>query len=348
MHSQAMAPFRIDPALLNSANPWATTEEDLRALITCPFTGAITIRTSLLEGFPHDDTVHQYCFFKTDTVEIYQSEGNSSKDHVKSTSENVSSLNSLGYSPVSLPAYVSMIQTLQADIRVECPQQLSKPIIFSVTGSVPEVAQCYASLYLESRKNPDVTWMMEVNLSCPNIDGKPPPAYSQPDLTSYLRMLAEIRPRSNPLHVGIKTPPYTYQGQFDNLMSALSATVENQGVCPVSFITATNTLGTCLVMDASSACPAISSANASGIGGLAGAALHPLALGNVRTIRRMLDEYPGLRHIQIIGVGGVSDGAGYKRMRNVGASAVAVGTALGMYGVGVFEKISGEAKDFTN
>lgn len=77
----------------------------------------------------------------------------------------------------------------------------------------------------------------------------------------------------------------------------------------------------------------------SGIGGLAGAALHPLALGNVRIIRSMLDEYAQLKRISVIGVGGVFDRGGYRRMLAVGADAVAVGTGLGNEGIGVFPKI---------
>jgi dihydroorotate dehydrogenase (fumarate) len=53
----------------------------------------------------------------------------------------------------------------------------------------------------------------------------------------------------------------------------------------------------------------------------------------------MLDQVPELGHIQIIGVGGVRDGEGYRRMRTVGAYAVAVGTGLGKQGPGVFERI---------
>jgi len=77
----------------------------------------------------------------------------------------------------------------------------------------------------------------------------------------------------------------------------------------------------------------------SGIGGLAGAALHPLALGNVRIVRSMLDEYEQLKPISVIGVGGVFDRGGYRRMLAVGADAVAVGTGLGNEGIGVFPKI---------
>ncbi len=77
----------------------------------------------------------------------------------------------------------------------------------------------------------------------------------------------------------------------------------------------------------------------SGIGGLAGAALHPLALGNVRIVRSMLDEYEQLKLISVIGVGGVFDRGSYRRMLAVGADAVAVGTGLGNEGIGVFPKI---------
>lgn len=78
---------------------------------------------------------------------------------------------------------------------------------------------------------------------------------------------------------------------------------------------------------------------------MAGDALHPLALGNVRTIRGMLDMHEPLRGISIIGAGGVSDGAGFRRMRAVGAEVVAVGTALGREGVNVFSRIVEEAEE---
>lgn len=56
-------PLNFTPPLLNSANPWATTKEDIQALYDCPSTGALTIRTSVLGGFRHDDRIHQYRIF---------------------------------------------------------------------------------------------------------------------------------------------------------------------------------------------------------------------------------------------------------------------------------------------
>jgi len=53
----------VEPPLINSSNPWATTAEDLQRLFDCEDTGAVTTRTSLLHGFEHDGNIHQYAFF---------------------------------------------------------------------------------------------------------------------------------------------------------------------------------------------------------------------------------------------------------------------------------------------
>jgi len=92
----------------------------------------------------------------------------------------------------------------------------------------------------------------------------------------------------------------------------------------------------------SSGDPALGSVNGTGIGGMAGDALHPLALGNVKTIRQLLDAsiHEEIRDIAIIGTGGVKDRASYERMKSVGAAAVGVGTALGREGISVFKKIT--------
>lgn len=58
----------VNPPLLNSASPWVTTFDDLKALYDSPFTGAVTVRTSLLKGFKHDNNVHQYAFFESGSV----------------------------------------------------------------------------------------------------------------------------------------------------------------------------------------------------------------------------------------------------------------------------------------
>lgn len=332
MARQSPPGLTINPPLLNSANPWATTLEDLTALYNCPHTGAVTTRTSLLQPFDHDPSRHQFTLFSAST---HQSE----QDRTKLSGSENASLNTLGYSPLSLKTYLGFIKDIAATSPVV---RSDKGFIVSVTGPPADVATCY-KLIAAAQTTVPFPLAMEINLSCPNIPGKPPPAYNSDALLEYLVALQtekadEQLPR---IPYGLKTPPYTQAGDYDGLLRALKAATPQNGVCPVSFITATNTLGSCLVLsDAEKGEPALPGA---GIGGLAGAPLHPLALGNVRSIRKRLDEddvQSSLGHIQIIGVGGVLDTSGYKRMKAVGAAFVGVGTGLGISGLGIFESIA--------
>lgn len=328
--------FKINPPLLNSACPWATTIEDIQDLYNCPYTGATTIRTSLLNGFGHDPTVHQYTFF---SPSVGFSTAVISKDGRGEAGRNESSsFNTLGYSPIILDRYLDLLASAAKGEMSHLHLRNDKPIILSVAGRPEAVAECYKRISDVQDLYPQINLMMEINLSCPNILDEPPPAYNAGSLVEYLTALALVR-GERPVLTGIKTPPYTYQVQYNELLSALEASVELPGGCPLSFISATNTVGSCLVMN-NNGTPALSSASGDGLGGMAGSALHPLALGNVATIRKMLDARESLKHIAIIGIGGVSDMAGYQRMKSVGAAAVAVASALGREGVAIFEKIS--------
>ncbi|KAK1025559.1 dihydroorotate dehydrogenase [Friedmanniomyces endolithicus] len=331
----------INPPLINSSNPWATTAEDLQHLFDCPHTGAVTTRTSLLQAFDHNPTIHQHTFFNPHSHSLKPS--NISDGEVPA--DYSASLNTLGYSPIRLNAYLAMIPKVTHNSTLPSDARASKPIILSVTGSADAVRDCYRQIH-KTQATVDNPLCMEINLSCPNIPGKPPPAYSGAELSEYLQLLAqeESLEGERRVAVGVKTPPFTYLEQFRTLIDALLDSCKP--TCPVDFITATNTLGSCLVLagdddgvGGGGAPPAINSATGEGIGGMAGSALHPLALGNVRMIRGMLDEYEELRGVDVIGVGGVGGKGGYERMRAVGAKVVGVGTALGREGVGVFGRI---------
>lgn len=355
-----MRGLTISPPLLNSSNPWCTSLAQLQELYDCPHTGAVTTRTSLLNGFPHDPSVHQFAFFNPRSL----SASETSKDKGGTTGQ-TGSLNTLGYSPIPIREYLNYTQTISDGLKNLNEGEHYKPFVISVTGSEEDVVECY-KLISAHQKRVRMVLAMEVNLSCPNIVGKPPPAYSSASLLSYLTALkTEIGKQLEPLQtshphevhvhvpIGIKTPPYTYHDQFQAMIDALleSAKVEpKHPPCPVSFITATNTLGSSLLLTpqvpaAGDPAPStfeatIKSANETGIGGLAGTPLHPLALGNVYTIKGMLFQHDVLSGIQIIGVGGVEDVHGFNRMRAVGAAAVGVGTALGRKGIDIFAEIA--------
>ncbi|KAF2762042.1 FMN-linked oxidoreductase [Pseudovirgaria hyperparasitica] len=337
--------MKIEPPLLNSANPWATTYEDLLALYRCPYTGAVTTRTAMLQGFAHDDAIHRYAFFNPVTQESHQ---NPEAENLPS--EQTASVNNLGYSPLRLSEYLSFIKQISEVAKSDSSLRRDKPFIVSVTGTASDVEVCLERI-ANTAQQVSMPLFMEVNLSCPNIPNKPPPAYSISALIPYLSAISKSN-ASVSIPIGLKLPPYTYAGQFDTLITALGS----MDPCSISFLTSTNTLGSSMLLCPKSEpskkdgsyVPVLSPTSdtqswdhslPSGLGGLAGSALHPLALGNVFSLQQFLRNHPTLNSIQIIGVGGVEDAEGYKRMRSVGASAVGIGTGLGRLGIGVFEKI---------
>ncbi|GJC79352.1 dihydroorotate dehydrogenase A (fumarate) [Colletotrichum liriopes] len=333
--------LKISPPLLNSANPWCTTLRDLERLHASPHTGALTTRTSLVGGFAHDDASHQYAFFNPSTAEPSPAPNASTQEAPPGIGAgDVASLNNLGYSPLPLETYLDFIRQLP-DRRIRGHRH-RKLIIVSVTGSPADIAACYRLIARFSRTTPHPL-AMEVNLSCPNIAAAAPPASDRAQLLAYLAAL----PRDPEIPVGLKTPPYTHLAHYAELIGALrqDATVVSptsilKVPSRISFITAVNTLGSCLLLEGAGDGGWDPRLPGSGLGGMAGTPLHPLALGNVKTIAELVAREPELLHIKVIGVGGVSDADGFRRMKSVGAYAVGVGTALGREGVEVFEKIA--------
>jgi dihydroorotate dehydrogenase (fumarate) len=347
----------ISPPLVNSANPWATTIEQLKELYLSPFTGAITTRTCTLNGFAHDDTIHQFAFFETASLDLVSNEnGRNPPSSSLYTIAGVASLNTLGYSPISLFDTLKSIELILENLSSEQLEK-RKPVIVSITGSIEELTKCIGIIETQQRIL-SIPLFVEINLSCPNIPNKPPPAFSKAGLLEYLDALHDflVEPVTGhgttylPLRFGIKTPPYSNPDNFTTLRDALLQSCKDgragSGALPISFITATNTLGCSLLPNPlAHDKPHLGSADGMGIGGLAGAALHPISLGNVRLLRTMLDSDDSLRQVEIIGVGGVSDGSGFQRMKAAGATVVGVGTALGARGVQIFAEVLGKREE---
>lgn len=213
---------------------------------------------------------------------------------------------------------------------------------------------------------------IELNTSCPNIQGLPPLAYNFPAILPLLRAMVNHYNSDQSLTLGIKLPPYFYAAQFEEVVHGLlefsHVSVGGDGGSGAArnafaFFTCTNTLGSSL-MFAEQTCPSAPSEGGSAyalptpLGGLAGEAIHALSLGNVYSFARLLgattteqQQQPevdkqspkaSLRHIRIIGVGGVTTAAAVDRMRRAGASVIGCATLLGREGVGAFKKLSGK------
>ncbi|KAH7101535.1 hypothetical protein BKA62DRAFT_179036 [Auriculariales sp. MPI-PUGE-AT-0066] len=323
-----MAPrVSFDPPLLNTSSAFSSTLEQLTALYHSPSTGAVTTRTALLnEGYKETPELHRHIFFQaplSDPLVAVPGED------AKLDATPVSAINTYGYSKYALSYYLSALELL-------VPKHASqkKPFIISVAGTPEEVAEAVARISrFTTEKHLQV--LVELNLSCPNISGTAPAGYSPESIHAYIEALPSDR---SVVPIGLKVPPFTYAEQMRDVVRALEA---RPGA--ISFLTATNTLGNVLYAPPGKSTYAQHSVSLAPYlyGAMSGAMIHPLALGNVFSLRNLLDESPLelVKEVAIIGAGGVTDHAGFTRMREVGASAVGVATVLGYRGVAALDNI---------
>lgn len=296
-----MKSLTFNPPLLNTPCPWCRDLDQLRDLYNTPHTGAVTTRTSMLDGFPDDPKVNQFVFFNPLTHQA------ATPNLAEAKEGQAASLNTIGFSPYTLDEYLSFIKTI-SDEQEE--RDYYKPFVVSVTGVPQEMAEAYKKI-TAFQSQVKMELVVEVNLSCPNIPGKVSPAYDKDELLLYLeafhQAIEDLKAEGNyrELAFGIKTPPFTYQEQYDVFIAALLEMVERHGKLPISFLVSTNTLGSSLLLDTDKLPdPVLASMTGTGIGGMAGAPIHPLSLGNVYTICQMISEYDALKDLQIIGASG--------------------------------------------
>jgi dihydroorotate dehydrogenase (fumarate) len=193
---------------------------------------------------------------------------------------------------------------------------------------------------------------VELNTSCPNIRGKPPPAYSFTTILPLLEVLTQAYRADNSLTIGLKLAPYVASFQFEEVVkyvASFSYDLENGiRVNPFAFFTCTNTVGNSLLFAHQTTSSLAAGDEVNGyalgpvLGGLAGEPIHALSLGNVFSFSRLLESHEdkAIREIKLIGVGGVVDKHGVQRMKKVGAAVVGCATLLGREGVRGFEKLA--------
>jgi len=204
-----------------------------------------------------------------------------------------------------------------------CSQGSRKPFVISISG----LKQGENEKMLERiSRNSDVSWV-EINLSCPNIPGKPLVAYDMEQFADVLESV--MRFTAHP--IGIKLPPYLDMVQLKDV-----ATLLNKH--PVSFVVCANTMGNGLILDTSNDLPTI--APKGGHGGIAGTVVKPINLANVRTFRKLLRD-----DIAIIGAGGVTTGRDVYEYILCGADAVQVATQFRKEGPKLFARLESELRE---
>jgi len=221
------------------------------------------------------------------------------------------SINSMGLPNLGYKEYLQIVPKLK--------QLTNKPIIASLAGMAPSDIPVLMDAFMAS----DVD-IIELNLSCPNLKGKPQIAY---DFEMTDRILADVTKKlTKPF--GIKLPPY-----FDPVHWEMAGNIFKK--YPIDFLVCINSVGNALIVDAETEAPLIKPKG--GFGGLGGEYVKPTALANVRAFSQMLGDRMG-----IVGVGGVSTGTDAFEFLLCGADAVQVGTVFMKEGPVCFERIDRE------
>lgn len=280
--------FSFDNCLMNAAGVYCMTKEELEAVDQSQ-AGSFVTKTGTLE--PRTGNPEPRYF---DTP--------------------LGSINSMGLPNLGFDYYLDYVTELQ-----NTPG--SKNHFLSLVGlSVEETHHI-----LKVVEASDYKGLIEVNLSCPNVPGKPQIAY---DFETTDAILAEIFSYyTKPL--GVKLPPY-----FDIVHFDQAAAIFNK--YPLAFINSINSIGNGLVIEDEKV--VIKPKN--GFGGLGGDYIKPTALANVHAFYQRLNP-----SIKIIGTGGVKTGRDAFEHILCGASMVQVGTALYQEGPEIFERLTKELKD---
>jgi dihydroorotate dehydrogenase (fumarate) len=222
------------------------------------------------------------------------------------------SINSMGLPNLGYKEYVKFSGTLKKEFP-------GKPVIASLAGMGPED---YPVL-VKALQNSDAD-ILEVNLSCPNVKGKPQIGYDFDQSDAILKSIMSLGKKP----LGVKLPPYFDFVHFEQMAMVLKR-------YPLAFVACINSLGNTLVIDPETESPVIKPKG--GFGGLGGEYVKPVALANVRAFSQLLGD-----KMAIIGVGGVRTGTDAFEFLLAGADAVQVGTAFYEEGPECFGRIQSE------
>lgn len=227
--------------------------------------------------------------------------------------DGLGSINSMGLPNEGLAFYLDYAEKRKVD---------EKPFFISLAGLSLEENL----LMLKKTSLSNAIAAVELNLSCPNIVGKPQTGYDFDRSKEVLQKTFEVYKGK----LGIKLPPY-----FDLIHFEKMANIINQ--FPVSFVTCVNSIGNGLIIDPATESVLIKPKG--GFGGIGGDYIKPTALANVRKFYELLRS-----DIDVVGCGGIKSGTDIFEHILCGASAVQVGTQLMREDVAVFARLLEELK----
>ena len=227
------------------------------------------------------------------------------------------SVNSMGLPNNGIEYYVDYIRDLPK----------GKPCILSIANIDNE----QTTDILQYINELDYIKYPEINVSCPNIEGTEQLAYDYEGLEYFL---TNIMDKNYTKPYGLKLPPYFDPVHID-LVSDIIESHPN-----IVFLTCINSVGNVLHIDIDTESSVI--IPKSGLGGLGGDYILPIALSNVYQFKKRLP------HIDIIGCGGIRSGEDVFKHILVGATFVQIGTHLNQKGLGSIERIVEELRSIMN
>ena len=275
----------LDPAIMNASGALCTTREELFSLGQSR-SGAIVIKSMTLEP-----------------------RAGNAKPRYHPTP--LGSVNSMGLPNLGYKEYARLIPELK---------KFNKPVIASVAGLQPADYPVIAETI--SRAGAD---LLEINLSCPNIIGKPQIAY---DFDCSRDVLDKTVKVIGGTPYGIKLPPYFDIAHFNAMAEVLKQ-------FKPAYISCINSVPGGLVIDYEKEEIVIKPK----YGGLGGDYVKPVTLGNIKRFHELLNA-----KIPIVGCGGVKNGTDVFEHLLAGATAVQVGTQLMKEGPAVFERLESELR----
>ena len=237
------------------------------------------------------------------------------------------SINSSGLPNYGYEFYMKMGEEL-ADLyksrKYRYLYDIKKPYIMSVSGmSLDDNIKILSDIF--NGYNKYSISGVELNLSCPNIIGKPQVGYDFTAFEETLRRVYEMDVPSD-LNMGIKLPPY-----FDTSHWGMAFDVVRK--FPLDTITCINSVGNGLVVDPINECSVISPKR--GLGGIGGSPIKSIALANVF-------QFSQNTRCDVIGCGGITNGVDAFEHILCGAKAVQLGTIVMLEGLDVFKKVEAD------
>ena len=223
------------------------------------------------------------------------------------------SIQSMGLPNLGYKKYVEFASELK---------KYGKPLISSVAGLCLDDYVKMVGAFQQSGVD-----LIEVNLSCPNLEGKMPVAYDFEQTEGVLRGISDLGDKP----IGLKLPMYCH---LDDQKKMADLILESS----ISFVTCINSIMDTLVIDIETESPVIKPRK--GFGGLGGEYIKPIAIAQVRRFYKLFDG-----NVSIFGVGGIKSGADAFAFLLAGADAVQIATTFEKEGPSCFERIDKELEE---